>query len=56
MRAPPAECNSALRPSTQAPLLWVVWLPRGRALTLSLFTRRQRRSLSQGHRAGISRL
>ena len=23
MRASPAECNSALRPSTQAPLLWV---------------------------------
>ena len=24
---------------TQAPLLWVAWLPRGRALTRSLFTR-----------------
>ena len=47
MRAPPAECNSALR-LTQAPLLWVAWLPRGRALTRSLFTRRARRPRSRG--------
>ena len=45
MRAPPADCKSALR-LTQAPLLWVAWLPRGRALARSLVMRRPRRSRS----------
>ena len=47
MRAPPADCKLALR-LTQAPLLWMACLPRDRALTCSLFTRRPRQSRFQG--------
>ena len=50
MRASPAEYNSALRRGLASLLGWA-YLPKGRALARSLFTRRARRHALPGHRA-----